>query len=63
MTDGVTRTTDSLLGSDTNKMSCCKCIRVLSVGTRRLDHSLLWTTKEAAKAAKLVVYSTDITLA
>ena len=35
----------------------------VSVGTRRLDQSLLRTTREAAKAAKLVVYIMDITLA
>ena len=35
----------------------------VSVGTRRLNQTLLRTTREAAKAAKLVVYIMDITLA
>jgi len=35
----------------------------VSVGTRRLDHILLWTTRKAAKVAELVIYIVDITLA
>ena len=35
----------------------------VSVGTKRLDHILLGTTSEAAKAAEVVVYIVDITLA
>jgi len=60
VTDGVSRARDSLLGTHTKNWHVAS---VLSVCTRRLDHSLLWTAREAAKAAKLVVYIMDITLA
>jgi len=35
----------------------------VSIGTKRLGHILLWTTREAAKADELLVYNVDITLA
>ena len=64
MTDGVSRARDSLLGTHTKNWRVASAsVHVLSVCTRRLDHSLLWTAREAAKAAKLVIYIMDITLA